>query len=354
MIRNILPAVAAGSAFLLSLIGAPGQSIAGGEINMLVWEGYADASFIKPFEKATGCKVSATYVGSSDDYAAKLAAGGGIYDLTSAPMDSTGILIDAGFLDPVDMSRIKGWDGIYPQFRNAKAINVNGKVYGVPYIWGSVPIMYRTDKIKDKIDSIDAFWDPKYAGKVSIWDDKTALYMGARRAGHENVYKLSKEELAAATGKLVDMKPNVRKYWATAGELVDLFVKGEVWIANTWGGYQSSLILEQGIPVVEVIPAEGAGAYADAWNLVKGSPNQDCAYKYINFAISPEGQCGVYKVTGYSLSNEVSAKACMTAAEFKGSHQDDPAYFEKLNVWENLGPNLEPYTNAWNAVKAAQ
>mgnify|MGYP000356752444 CR=1 FL=1 len=99
MIRNILPAVAAGSAFLLSLIGAPGQSIAGGEINMLVWEGYADASFIKPFEKATGCKVSATYVGSSDDYAAKLAAGGGIYDLTSAPMDSTGILIDAGFLD---------------------------------------------------------------------------------------------------------------------------------------------------------------------------------------------------------------------------------------------------------------
>ncbi|MBT3789820.1 MAG: extracellular solute-binding protein [Alphaproteobacteria bacterium] len=211
-----------------------------------------------------------------------------------------------------------------------------------------------SDKIKDKIDSIDAFWDPKYAGKVSIWDDKTALYMGARRAGHENVYKLSKEELAAATGKLVDMKPNVRKYWATAGELVDLFVKGEVWIANTWGGYQSSLILEQGIPVVEVIPAEGAGAYADAWNLVKGSPNQDCAYKYINFAISPEGQCGVYKVTGYSLSNEVSAKACMTAAEFKGSHQDDPAYFEKLNVWENLGPNLEPYTNAWNAVKAAQ
>ena len=147
MIRNILPAVAAGSAFLLSLIGAPGQSIAGGEINMLVWEGYADASFIKPFEKATGCKVSATYVGSSDDYAAKLAAGGGIYDLTSAPMDSTGILIDAGFLDPVDMSRIKGWDGIYPQFRNAKAINVNGKVYGVPYIWGSVPIMYRTVKM---------------------------------------------------------------------------------------------------------------------------------------------------------------------------------------------------------------
>ena len=44
----------------------------------------------------------------------------------------------------------------------------------------------------------------------------------------------------------------------------------------------------------------------------------------------------------------------MTPEEFVAAHQDDPAYFNKLNVWENLGPNLEPYTNAWNAVKAAQ
>jgi putative spermidine/putrescine transport system substrate-binding protein/spermidine/putrescine transport system substrate-binding protein len=336
------------------LITAPTPGSAGGEINMLVWEGYADPSFIDPFEAATGCKVSATYVGSNDDYAAKLAAGGGIYDLTSAPMDSTGVLIDAGFLEPIDLSRIKGWDGIYPQFRNAKAINVDGKVYGVPYIWGAVPIMYRTDMIKDEIDSIEVFWDPKYSGKISIWDDKTALYMGARLSGHDNVYTLNDEQLADATNKLIEQKPLLRKYWATAGELIDLFVKGEVWISNTWGGYQSSVILAEGIPVVEVIPKEGAGAYADAWNIVKGVYNRDCAYEYINFAISPEGQCGVYRVTGYSLSNEASAKTCMTPEEFTASHQDDPAYFEKLNVWENLGPKLEPYTNAWNAVKAAR
>ena len=324
-----------------------------GEINMLVWEGYADPSFIAPFEEATGCKVSATYVGTSDDYAAKLAAGGGIYDLTSAPLDSTGILVDAGFIDPIDLSRIEGWDDIYPQFREAKAINKDGEIFGVPYIWGSVPIMYRTDMITDEIDSIEAFWNEKYAGKVSLWDDRTALYMAARLNGVEDVYNMDADQLAAAKDKLITQKPLTRKYWATAGELVDLFVKGEVWIANTWGGYQSSLIAEQGIPVVEVLPKEGAGAYADSWNIVKGTPNEECAYQYINFAISPEGQCGVYRVTGYSLSNEASARECMSPEEFSAAHQDDPAYFQQLNVWENLGPNLEPYTNAWNAVKAA-
>lgn len=335
------------------IVQVAATSVLAGEINMLVWEGYADPSFIAPFEEATGCKISATYVGTSDDFAAKLAAGGGIYDLTSAPLDSTGILVDAGFIDPIDISRIKGWDTIYPQFREAKAINKNGEIYGVPYIWGSVPIMYRTDMIPEGIDSIEAFWDEKYAGKISIWDDRSALYMAAQLNGVDNVYDMDADELAAAREKLIEQKPLVRKYWATAGELVDLFVKGEVWISNTWGGYQSSLIAEQGIPVVEILPKEGAGAYADSWNLVKGSANTDCAYEYINFAVSPEGQCGVYRVTGYSLANEASARECMSPEEFSAAHQDDPAYFNQLNVWENLGPKTETYTNAWNGVKAA-
>ena len=56
-------------------------AVAGGDLNILSWEGYADASFVKPFEKASGCRVSATYVGSNDEFVAKIIAGGGAYDL---------------------------------------------------------------------------------------------------------------------------------------------------------------------------------------------------------------------------------------------------------------------------------
>ena len=108
------------------------------------------------------------------------------------------------------------------------------------------------------------------------------------------------------------------------------------------------------IPVVEVLPNEGAGACADSWNIVKGTPNLDCAYKDINDTVSPRGQCGGCRVTGCSLAIEASPRACMTPEEFVAAHQDDPEYFNKLNVWENPGPNLEPCTSAWNAVKAAQ
>ena len=61
-------------------------------------------------------------------------------------------------------------------------------------------------------------------------------------------------------------------------------------------------------------------------------------------------------LSGHRLfaGHEESAKACMTPEEFVAVHQDDREYFNKLNVWENLDPNLEPCTNAWNVVKAAQ
>ena len=53
------------------------------EISILSWEGYADDSFVKPFVQQTGCKVSATYVGSNDEFIAKVISGGGNYDLVT-------------------------------------------------------------------------------------------------------------------------------------------------------------------------------------------------------------------------------------------------------------------------------
>src|SRR6478752_202692 len=48
----------------------------GGELNMMVWEGYTDTLFVKPFEEACGVKINATYMQSSDELVSKLRAGG--------------------------------------------------------------------------------------------------------------------------------------------------------------------------------------------------------------------------------------------------------------------------------------
>lgn len=337
----------------ISLAMPAGTALADGEVNLLTWEGYADESFVKQFEAESGCKVTATYVGSNDDFAPKLAAGGGVYDLITPSIDTTKVMIQAGFVDPIDLERVSRWNEIYEKFRTAEGIQQDGTIYGVPYSWGSIPFMYRTDKFSTPPTSLKSLWDPALAGRISLWDDKSALYVAARLDGNMDIYNLSDEQLAKATERLIEQKPLVRKYWATAGELVDLYAAGEVWISNTWGGYQSSLLADQGIEVTEFIPEEGAEGWMDSWMVVKGTPNEDCAYAYINMAISELGQCGVANVNGYSAANEVAAKNCMPPEQFTKLHQDDPNYLDSLLLWENLEDRLEAYTNAWNSVKAA-
>lgn len=329
-----------------------GPVLAGGEVNLLTWEGYADPSFITPFEEATGCKVSATYVGSNDDFAPKLAAGGGVFDLVSPAIDSTAPLIAAGFVEPIDTSRLGRWDEVYEKFRNAEGINANGEVYAVPFSWGAISFMYRKDKFDTPPTSLAALWDPALKGRIALWDDKSAIYVAARLNGDTDIYNLTDEQIAAAEETLLKQKPLVRKYWATAGELVDLYKSGEVWISNTWAGYQSALLAAEGIDVVEFIPKENAEGWMDSFMVVKGTPNEECAYQFLNMAISEAGQCGVANVNGYSATNPVAAKACMTPEQFEALHQDDPDYLDSLLLWENLGPRLAAYTNAWNAVKA--
>ena len=261
-------------------------------------------------------------------------------------------MVAAGLVESIDKSKVDKFGEIFTQFSTAKGINIDGKLWGVPFTWGSIPLMYRTDKITDEPNSLADLWDKRYAGKISLWDDKSALYVAARLNGDMNIYTLNDAQMENAKQKLIDQKPLVRKYWGTAGELINLYANGEVWISNTWGGYQSAELEKQGIPVKEFIPKENAEGWMDSWQIVKGSKNLDCAYKWINYSLSDGGQCGVATSTGYSVSNPVVAKRCMDAETFTALHMDDPDYINRLILWETP-QNLEKYINTWNAVKAA-
>ena len=331
---------------------AAGPALADGTVNVLTWEGYADASFISKFEEESGCEVSATYVGSNDDFAPKLMSGGGIYDLITPSIDTTALMIDLGLVEPLDTSAIAGWNDIYPKFREQPGIQRDGAYYGMPYAWGAIAFMYRDDAFTTPPTSIADLWNPELKGKISLWDDKSAIYVAARKNGDKNIYTLSDEQIEKAKATLIEQKPLVRKYWATAGELVDLYKAGEVVISNTWAGYQSNLLAVEGIKVTEFIPKEGAEGWLDSWMVVKDTPNKQCAYKFLNMQLSELGQCGVANVNGYSATNAAAAKSCMTPDQYKMLHQDDPTYLDSLMIWTALGDRFEAYTNAWNSVKA--
>src|SRR5881409_3514382 len=139
-------------------------------LNLLVWEGYADPSFVKTFEQENHCKISASYMGSSDELVAKLRGGStGNYDVISPSSDVATSIATSGLAVPLDLAKIPSYSQLSPKLTSMPLVKVNGKTYGVPFTWGPNPLIYDTTAFPQPPDSWNLLWDAKYRGKISVW-----------------------------------------------------------------------------------------------------------------------------------------------------------------------------------------
>ena len=90
-----------------------------GALTMVVWEGYAEKQWVAPFEKQTGCKVSAKYAGSSNDmFNLMTSGGGGQYDVVSASGDASLRLIYADEVAELNVKLIPAYKDFYKAFQS--------------------------------------------------------------------------------------------------------------------------------------------------------------------------------------------------------------------------------------------
>jgi putative spermidine/putrescine transport system substrate-binding protein/spermidine/putrescine transport system substrate-binding protein len=252
-------------------------------LNLLVWEGYADPSFVKAFEEQNHCKVSASYMGSSDELVAKLRGGSaGNYDVISPSSDVATMISQAGLAAPLDLSKLPSYQQLSFKLRDMPLVKANGNVYGVPFMWGPNPLIYDTTAFPTAPDSWASLWDPKLRDKISVWDDLSTVYMAAQVLGYDkpdpsHLYNLSDQELDAVKNKLLALKPNIRKIWSTGGELTNLFENHEVVAAMGWPLMTNQLRAAK-FPVGEAIPKENTTGWIDHLMITAGSDNKDLAY----------------------------------------------------------------------------
>src|ERR1700744_2373403 len=307
-------------------------------LSLLVWEGYADPSFVKAFEDAHHCKVVASYMGSSDELVAKLRGGSaGNYDVISPSSDVATSIVRAGLAAPLDLSKIPAYPQLSARLRESPLVKANGQVYGVPFVWGPNPLLYDTNAFPKAPESWSDLWNPKLKGKISLWDELSSVYMAAQVLGYDKpdpgqLYNLSDEQLEAVKKKLLELKPNIRKMWSTGGELTNLFENHEIVIAMGWPLNTADLKLAS-FPVGETIPKENTTGWIDHLMITAGSDNKELAYKFLEFMVEAKTQKLVANKTHYVPANP-QASQFMTPDEVKLLHLDDvDAYQKHLYFW---------------------
>jgi len=327
-------------------------------LNLLVWEGYADPSYVKAFEEENHCRVSASYMGSSDDLVSKLRGeSAGIYDVISPSSDVATMIASAGLAAPLDISKIPSYRQLSPQLTSLPLVKMNRQTYGVPFMWGPNPLLYDTSFFAKAPDSWSSFWDPKLRSKLSVWDDLSTVYMAAQVLGYDKpdpsqLYNLTDDQLEAVRKKLLELKPNVRKIWVTGGELTNLFQNHEIVAAMGWP-LNTNQLKKANFPIAEIIPKENTTGWIDHLMITAGSDNKDLAYKFLEYMVEAKTQKLVTDVTHYTPANPQAGRF-MNADQRQSLHLDDVEDYQKhIYFWQNV-PRRAKYIEIWNEVKAAQ
>src|ERR1700724_3072936 len=267
-------------------------------------------------------------MGPSDELVAKLRGGSASnYDVISPSSDVATAIVRAGLAAPLDLSKIPSYNQLSARLRDTPLVKANGQTYGVPCVWGPTPLLYDTTAFTQPPDSWSILWDPKYKGKISLWDELSSVYMAAQVLGFDKpdanqLYNLSDTQLEAVKKKLIELKPNIRKYWSTGGELTNLFQNHEITAAMGWP-LMTNQLRKLNFPIGETIPKENTTGWIDHLMITAASTHKELAQAFLQYMVEPQTQKLVTGVTHYTPAHPATAQL-LTADEEKRLHLDSP------------------------------
>ncbi len=352
MKATALSVAALGTALVLSACGTSSGGDSGkmlgalgtteGQVNLLIWPGYAEdgtndpaVDWVTPFEEATNCKVNAKTFGTSDEAVSLMKTGD--YDLVSASGDATLRLIAGGEVAPVNLDLIPNYANVYDFLKDRQWNTVDGQSYGVPHGYGANLLAYNTEVVSPAPTSWDLVFDAKspYAGKVSAYDSPiyiadAAVYLMAHNPELKitNPYALDDTQLAATVDLLKGQRANVGEYWSDYLKAIDALNSGTTVASTTWQVIMN--YLDATTPVKAVLPSEGATGWSDTWMISSKAANPNCAYAWMNYIISPEANGAA---TGYFGEAPATAKACDFREDCAAFNAGDKAFSDKIWYW---------------------
>lgn len=321
------------------------------ELAVLEWAGYDAKDFWIDFaNKNPTAKVSFEIASSDADVYGKM-KGGAKSDIFHAYTGWLQFYVDEGLAEEIDVSRLSNWSKVPETFR--KIGQINGKQYFVPWDWGFTSILYRTDKVKGKVDSWSALLDPKYKGHISTWDDGPGMVTVSSYIHGYDETNITAEQLAAIKAEWIKQRPLNLFYWAGEPELIDGMANGDVWVAYAWQGAYATL-LGKSVPVAYVDPKEGRNSWVGVYGIRKGTPNLELALKFLDDKLANETMNNVVTQFFYGAANQEVMSGITDETLKKAFSVDDPTILERTNFTPNLtAKQRDDWTAMWTEVKAA-
>lgn len=321
-------------------------------VNVFNWEDYIDESVLIQFEQETGIHVNYMRFTTNEDMIVQVEANPGAFDVCFPSDYIVERMLSKDMLAEIDYDKVPNAQYILENLRSPDYDPNN--VHSLPYMWGTVGILYNTTMVEEPVNSWGILWDSKYKSNVFMLDSfRDSMGVTLKYLGHSmNTRDII--ALESCKDKLIEQKKNgiVKAY--QVDETKDKMVAGEAALAVMWSG-DAQYAIDLNPDLAYSIPSEGSNIWIDAMVIPKNAQNMDNALKFIDFLCRPDIAQKNCEAIWYSSPNSGAIE--LMGADYTDNPVMNPTDEEvaRCEFFHDIDETFMPvYTALWQEVKNAK
>jgi len=315
------------------------------------WGDYIDPDVLKIFkEENPGIKLNYEMFLTNEDMYTKLTKSNAVYDVIIPSDYIIERLIKEDRIQKLDFTNIPNYNLIDAKFKGLSFDPTNE--YSVPYMWGTLGILYNKTMVDEKEISWGILFGEKYKGEILMMDSVRDAFCAALMYLGYSVNTTDPEEINKAKDLLVAQKSVILAYGFD--DIKDKMIEGEAAVALVYAG-DAVYAMKENSDLAYAIPVEGTNLFCDSMIIPKNSQNKENAELFINFMCRTDiAKMNAEYIEYYTPQKE--AKALMDA-EREGDNFPYPTdrELEKCQIFTHIDEQtLELYNDAWTEVITAK
>lgn len=319
------------------------------QISFLNYGENIDKETVKEFEKKYGIKVNVETFDDMETMYQKISKGGVKYDVILVSDALMPRMIKKGLIQELNKDNIPNISQMDKDYLNLQIDP--GNKYSVPYMFGTVGLIYNKDVVKEKVDSWDILWDEKYKDKVFMFDTyRDTMGAALKKLGY-SLNSKNPKEIEEAKELLIKQRETVNPIYGVDNGTT-MIPSGESDINMIWSG--EGLNLQDENPnLVYVVPKEGANFWIDSLCIPKNAENVEGAEKFINFVSDKESALRIADEIGYTTPNKEARLAQPDNVKNNPNAYMPKEVMDRCEIYEDFPMDIKKiYDNAWVNIKS--
>lgn len=320
------------------------------EINFFNYGENIDEETVKAFEKQYGIKVNIETFDDMENMYQKVKNEGVKYDVILVSDALMPRMIKENLIQELNKDNIPNISQMDEEYLNLEIDP--GNKYSVPYMFGTVGLIYNKDVVKENVDSWDILWNEKYKDKVFMFDTyRDTIGVALKKLGY-SLNSTDPKQIEEAKELLIQQRKTVDPIYGVDNGTT-MIPAGESDINMIWSGEGLNL-QEENPNLVYIVPKEGANFWIDSLCIPSNAKNVEGAEKFINFVSDKESALRIADEIGYTTPNKEARLEQPESVRNNPNAYMPKEIMDRCEIYVDFPKNIKRmYDDAWLDIKSS-